>query len=231
VDPKREIYFFISQLLDYSTLKIVNSENNPEKWSEDDIRRVIQAGSSMHKSVHAASVPSIQTFEPWRSKALYKKLLTILIDERADAEMVDQLVKLRDRMDKFEEDSRAILLDRVVIHNDFNPRNIAIGNDGDPLIYDWELAVIDLPHRDVVEFLSFVLPEDVSKETLLGYLKFHHSIYSTESWEEWLTGYQHSLRIYIATRVSLYEVSGILIKYDFSRRILKTSLRMLMLIE
>lgn len=231
VDPNREIYFFISQFLDYRSLRIVNSENNPEKWSDEEIYRTINAITLAHKNVQISSVPSVKHFEPWRSEGLYKKLLSILIDERADLTIIDQLKKLRDHVDHFENDARAININRVVIHNDFNPRNVAISNDGTPIIYDWELAVIDLPHRDIIELLSFVLPENVDSQSLLRYLNFHHANYASVPWNEWLRAYQHSLRVYIATRVSLYEVSGILIKYEFSNRVLKTALRMLDLLE
>jgi hydroxymethylglutaryl-CoA reductase (NADPH) len=231
IDQKREIYFFLSQLLDYPMLRIVNSENNPEKWTEQDVLRVITAGVELHKFADPLEIPSIRSFEPWRAKDLYKKLMTILINERANKELTGQLRVLRDWLDASEENATAIKLARTVIHNDFNPRNIAIDQEGNPVVYDWELAVIDLPHRDIVEFLSFVLLPDVSKSTLLKYLRFHHSFYQAIAWDEWVEGYRHSLRVYITTRVSLYEVSGILVKYDFSTRILKTSLRMLELIE
>jgi hydroxymethylglutaryl-CoA reductase (NADPH) len=231
IDPKREIYFFLSQLLDYQMLRIVNSENNPEKWTEQDVLQVIAAGVQLHKSADASSIPSIRSFEPWRAKGLYKKLMTILINERAGKDLAGQLQTLRDWIDSSEADAGAIKLERTVIHNDFNPRNIAIDQEGSPVVYDWELAVIDLPHRDIIEFLSFVLLPDISKPTLLQYLRFHHSFYQAIPWEEWLEGYRHSLRVYITTRVSLYEVSGILVKYDFSTRILKTSLKMLELLE
>ena len=99
--------------------------------------------------------------------------------------------------------------------------------NGEPVIYDWELAVIDLPHRDIVEFLSFVLPVNFEREDLLFYLRSHFELYPHDSWEEWLKAYRYSLKVYIATRISFYEVSGILIKYDFSKRILTTAFRML----
>jgi hydroxymethylglutaryl-CoA reductase (NADPH) len=230
IDPRREIYFLINELLDYGSLKIVNSENNPEKWSDQDILNVIKTATTFHSSLDPTKLPSVLPFEPWKSKDLYKKLVTILINERAEQDAVEQLRDLLASIDSFEERALSISATRTVIHNDFNPRNIAIRSNGDPIIYDWELAVIDLPHRDIVEFLSFVLPEDVSKETLWRYLEYHHSLCGTTFWKDWLGAYRYALQVYIATRVSLYEVSGILVKYDFSRRILKTSLRMLELI-
>jgi hypothetical protein len=58
---------------------------------------------------------------------------------------------------------------RTLIHNDFNPRNIAIRRRDDRLTlcaFDWELATIGAPQRDVAEFLCFVLRPDASHETI-----------------------------------------------------------------
>ena len=53
---------------------------------------------------------------------------------------------------------------QTLIHNDFNPRNIMLR--GQPLqlcAYDWELATIGAPQRDLAEFLCFTLaPETAS---------------------------------------------------------------------
>jgi thioester reductase-like protein len=49
---------------------------------------------------------------------------------------------------------------QTLIHNDFNPRNVMLrGTVGDARLcaYDWELATIGAPQRDLAEFLCFVL--------------------------------------------------------------------------
>ncbi len=55
------------------------------------------------------------------------------------------------------------IMDRplTLVHGDFNPRNICLRVD-DPgqmrlCAYDWELALVHLPQRDVCEFLCYVL--------------------------------------------------------------------------
>src|SRR4029079_14186609 len=48
---------------------------------------------------------------------------------------------------------------QTLIHNDFNPRNVAIRRRNGRLTlcaFDWELATIGAPQRDVGEFLCFV---------------------------------------------------------------------------
>ena len=62
---------------------------------------------------------------------------------------------------------------------------------------------------------------------MIFYLNYYAGLNPAYSINEWMKAYRYSLKTYIATRVSFYEVSGILIKYDFSNRILSVALRML----
>ena len=66
----------------------------------------------------------------------------------------------------------------VLCHNDFNPRNIAIRSSGELAIYDWELAFIGSPLRDMVEFLSFVVTDSWSDAQILEILELHRSKFS-----------------------------------------------------
>ena len=62
----------------------------------------------------------------------------------------------------------------TLIHNDFNPRNIAIRRRGSRLTlcaFDWELATVGAPQRDVAELLCFVLQADASHETMRGWVE------------------------------------------------------------
>jgi thioester reductase-like protein len=67
-------------------------------------------------------------------------------------------------------------LPRTLIHNDFNPRNIAMRSGPEGLrlcAYDWELAAVGVPQRDLAELLCFVLPPDVSAEEVAFYVDLH----------------------------------------------------------
>lgn len=231
IDPKREIYLFIQEFLDYTKLKIVNSENHPEKWKQKDICNVIRVINDFHNNTKTNDLPIVQEFEPWKSKDLYKKLLSILINDNIEHPNYHQLKKLLNDIDSFKTEAASISLQKSIIHNDFNSRNIFIDKLGNPIIYDWELAVIDFKHRDIVEFVSFVLNDNFTEEDVLFYLKYHHHLNENENWQEYIKAYIYSLKTYLACRVSFYEVSGILIKYDFSKRIMNNAFRMLEILE
>lgn len=227
VNSKREIYMLIQEFLDVSSMKIINSENHPEYWKAGIIRSVITTITRFHQNAVVTGFKHVHEFKPWKSKALYKKMMQILITECANEKHQLMLCALNDTIDDLETEVTTIHIEKTIIHNDFNPRNIAVRNDDFPIIYDWELAVIDFPHRDIVEFLSFVLKQGFTKDEFYFYLKIHFQLYDTANWEDWLNAYRYSLKVYIITRLSFYEVSGILIAYDFSKRVLDTALSML----
>ncbi len=227
VDSKREVYMLIQEFLNVAEMKLMNSENHPEYWKPEIIRSVITTITKFHQNTVVADFKHVQEFKPWKSKELYKKMMQILISECATAKHQSVVCDLHDAIDNLESEAVALHVEKTIIHNDFNPRNIAIRNDDFPVIYDWELAVIDYPHRDIVEFLSFVLKPNFTKDEFYFYLKEHAQLYQNIAWDEWLKVYKYSLKVYIITRLSFYEVSGILIAYDFSKRVLDTALSML----
>ncbi|MFM7661659.1 MAG: phosphotransferase [Bacteroidota bacterium] len=230
-NDSREIYFFIQEFLDYSRLAIVNSENNPEIWQKDNIKDVLSVISEFHSNKKTKEIKSVPEFSAWKALPLYAKLLSIIITEKTESFNISKLKHLLADISSWEAEATEIKVNKVVIHNDFNPRNIAIRKNKAPVIYDWELAVIDFPSRDVVEFLSFIFPSSFTKEEMYHYLNYYSELNKTYTKEEWNKAYKYSLKTYIATRLAFYEVAGILIKYDFSNRVLNVALRMLDFLE
>lgn len=231
VNRGREIYMVIQEFLESSSMKLMNSENQPDLWTSEDILSVLQTITKFHQYTDVRELKHVQEFQPWKSTNLYKKLLMILITEYTDNDTVIALHKLHNELEDLQTEASAITLEKTVIHNDFNPRNIAIRKNGMPVIYDWELAMVDFPHRDIVEFLSFVLPVNFTKETLFNYLEKHFQMYASADWKLWKKAYIYSLKVYIVTRLSFYEVSSILVSYDFSKRVMQTALKMLKYLE
>src|SRR5207248_4476390 len=67
---------------------------------------------------------------------------------------------------------------RTLIHNDFNPRNIALRRAPESgglrlCAFDWELATLGVAQRDLAEFLCFVLPPDASLATIARWVERH----------------------------------------------------------
>lgn len=227
INTKREIYILMQEFLNTSSMRIMNSENQPEKWRQEDVIAVIKSITKFHQNASINDFRYVQEFKPWESIELYKKMMTILITECTSDENVELLNSLYDEIGNLEKEALSIQVEKTVIHNDFNSRNIAIKKDGSPVIYDWELSMIDFPHRDIIEFLSFVLPSNFKRETFYFYLREHYQLYEATHWSEWLKAHKYSLKVLIITRLSFYEVSGILVTYNFSKRVLNNALMML----
>jgi hydroxymethylglutaryl-CoA reductase (NADPH) len=241
IHTPREIHLLIQEWIKTEHIALSNSENHPENWTDDWIQVSLSSIQTAHKVLESLpqSRPDLfNEFKPWHSLNLYGKLMNILIEECADIDHIEALQDINDSLLTLESDHAAVRWPKSLIHNDFNPRNVLMRNSGMPCIYDWELAMIDFPQRDIIEFLSFVLPEDFSAQSLMLYLKEHYQEIVQRKgpghelgFEEYLKATEMAIKTYICCRVSFYEVSGIVAKYDFSPRILAVSLRMHQIIE
>ena len=119
---------------------------------------------------------------------------------------------------------------RTLIHNDFNSRNICLRRTDDGLslcAYDWELATIGAPQRDLAELLCFVLPHDVSKTTVDRWLERHRRALETESgWaidaDTWREGFRCSLYDLLVDRLSMYALIHRIRRQTFLPRVVRT---------
>ena len=152
----------------------------------------------------------------------------IIIKEYDEYAWHDLTERLLDFVFALETEHNTIKVEKTVIHNDFNPRNVCIRQDDSVCIYDWELSVLNFPHRDIVELLSFTLPENFDKDVFENCIQYHYSIQKTKiNWQEWKAAYVYALKEYLVTRVSFYMTGRILMDYEFAIRLFLNSFRML----
>ena len=84
---------------------------------------------------------------------------------------------------------------RTLVHNDFNPRNIALRKGGGLVAFDWELATVQVPQRDLADLLAHVLGPDASTESVDHFLEFHRRALESATGAKldadvWRRGYQ-----------------------------------------
>lgn len=227
-DEKREIYLVVNELLNANDLLLFNSENEPEKWEKGHIHKAIKSINNFHEKgqQEVENVSSLSTLHTHKSKPLFEKLIGVVCREFEADEVEKSTSLFKQYLDDL---ATPPALATTIIHNDFNPRNVAIRKSGDLCVYDWELAMIGLPHRDIVEFLSFTLLEDFTKEELLHYLKYHYELNKDRNvtWNEWKQGYTYAIKEFLVTRVTFYLAGSILMNYEFAPRIYKVALKML----
>jgi hypothetical protein len=121
-------------------------------------------------------------------------------------------------------------LPRTLIHNDFNSRNVALRNgpDGPRLVaYDWELANIGAPQRDLAEFLCFALPDGVDSPTLADSIERHRTTlerYAGVSLDkaEWQEGFRSALAYFLVSRLGMYALINRVRPLAFLPRVMQT---------
>jgi len=101
-------------------------------------------------------------------------------------------------------------LPRTLVHNDFSPRNIALRREDLRLCcWDWELATLHVPQRDLAELLTWTLDEHTPLPTLLHHVELHRCqlakrLATTIDAGEWYRGFYLALRDFGLRRLSFY---------------------------
>ncbi|WP_246204251.1 phosphotransferase [Streptomyces tailanensis] len=121
-------------------------------------------------------------------------------------------------------------LPRTLVHNDFNPRNIAV-QDGRFLVYDWELATVSLPQRDVVELLAFALGTDATTADVDRFLAVHAEAVAAVSPRaralvdgcDWRWGYRLAMQEFLMTRLALYAAGHTQREFGFLPQTVRTA--------
>jgi hydroxymethylglutaryl-CoA reductase (NADPH) len=233
-DDAREIHLILMDQLHEEDLQIFNAENNPEIWTIELIYSVIRAMHRFHADASRQltmnnSQAYFHEFDVRQSELLYAKLIEVIGATEQYVGKINHFKALLTELLALKNRSSDCQVPKTIVHNDFNPRNLAVRKDGSVVVYDFELAVMNYPHRDLIEFLSFVLPEDFDADELFSYLEFDFSLHENPSFSktEWFALYREMTLEFIVSRALFYEVAGIVVKYEFSSRVLKNALRML----
>lgn len=114
-------------------------------------------------------------------------------------------------------------LPTTLIHNDFNPKNIAFkmqSNNLQPCIFDWQVARLHLPQVDLIELLAFTLPKDTDKTTFTHYVELHRTYlehYSNTRIDitVWQQGLKFAIYDYLIRRYLVYVVTHVGLQYKF----------------
>jgi NADP-dependent 3-hydroxy-3-methylglutaryl-CoA reductase len=229
-DPRREAYVLVLEDLGPD---VILKDTTPDRagWSERHVDAALRGIAQAH-SVWLNRVPELAS-QPWlghhltsAGMAAMQDLWQALAQHNAAEypEWIDEFTLLRI------EKSIAELglwwpeleaMPRTLVHNDFNPRNIALRADGLRLVaYDWELATIHVPQRDLAELLAFTMPRDVDAGRIAHHLEVHRTALEQAAGVEldpalWQRGYRLALRDFSLTRLQLYIMAHTQRQYDF----------------
>lgn len=119
---------------------------------------------------------------------------------------------------------------RTLIHNDFNPRNLALRRTDTGFrlcAYDWELATLGVPQHDLAELLCFVLIPGVSADEVAHYLDLHrvdleHATGRSIAPAAWRLGFRLALEDLLLNRFAMYTLVHRFRRQRFLERVLRT---------
>lgn len=206
---------FLEEYLD--NVDFIDSVNASERWQIEHIEAAVQALGKIHSVWYQREAELLQ--QPWLAPhANNAPAMLPLWREMAEfsaarftfdlgTEIQELQLSIIDDLDSWW--PQWMRMSRTLIHNDFNPRNLAFRRSpqGPTLCaYDWELASIGLPQYDLAELLCFVLPATSNPKP---WLDLHRRSLESASGiaidpHEWQVGFALSLRHYMMSRLPLY---------------------------
>ena len=123
---------------------------------------------------------------------------------------------------------------QTLIHNDFNPRNVCLRRRKDRwalCAFDWELATIGAPMRDLAEFLCFVSPADVDRDQVLALIGRHADEFGARAGvqvaeDEWQAAFAASVAELLVDRLPVYGMVHRVKPQPFLPRVLRRCLHL-----
>jgi len=227
-NDEREIYLFMMEYLDGKGMDIFNSENEPSKWTDEKIAEAVSSIHLVHKcylnGCNREQLSSVKKFDATLSLDFYQLSNQINRKDYHDWDMDHFFQDIGSVIEVWKHNNPIKKSKLTLIHNDFNTRNVGVRNNGKMCIYDWELATINIPQRDIFEFLAFALAENFEAGRLLKFLKLHFELIqeingSSYLWESYLDDFIVSGYEFLITRASFYLAGNTLLNYSFINRV------------
>jgi NADP-dependent 3-hydroxy-3-methylglutaryl-CoA reductase len=242
-EAEREAYVLIEERL--TDMLLMDTADDVSEWGDEYIKAAIDGIAEVHsiwygKEEILYALPWVSD-PPSRESRLEKRRLWEMLGVHAREEFPEwftdtDLERYRARLSNMDAWwSELENMPKTLIHNDFNPRNIAFRKQKDGLrlcAYDWELATVHLPQYDVAELLAFTLADTVTIEEIDRYVDYHrsrleHYTRKTIDPDQWRRGYTLVLGDFLISRMVLYTMAHTFRHYKFMERISRTFRRML----
>jgi hydroxymethylglutaryl-CoA reductase (NADPH) len=119
---------------------------------------------------------------------------------------------------------------RTLIHNDFNPRNILLRRVDGALrlcAFDWELATVGAPQRDIAEFLCFALDPERAEGDVASWVERSRLLFEQASSlrldpQSWTAGFRAATGEVLIDRVAMYAMLHRIRPQAFLPRVART---------
>ncbi|HEX8742806.1 MAG TPA: phosphotransferase [Thermoleophilaceae bacterium] len=229
-DEAREAYVVVMEDLGPGVV-LKDSAQERSAWAERHVDAALRGIAGVHAAWLGREDELVR--QPWlgryataRSMRAMDELWLALAEHNATEypEWIDEftLIRMKKSIEELGEWWPQLeAMPQTLVHNDFNPRNIALRADGLRLVaYDWELATIHVPQRDLAELLAFTMPADVEAAQVDHHIEVHRAALEAAAGvqldpETWRRGYQLGLRDFTLTRLQLYMMAHTQRQYEF----------------
>ncbi|MBF0443263.1 MAG: phosphotransferase, partial [Oligoflexales bacterium] len=242
-DPKREVFIIVMEQI--TDPVILGKADRPHLWTRQHIEAAISGMAELHsiwlcKNEELLRQPWIGFVHNARSMAEQKEMFFELI-KHASVEfpelMTEDIMSFDNRLIEHVESWYAEfdMMPKTLIHNDFNPRNIALRLvDGKLTLcaFDWELATIHVPQHDLSEFLSFVITEQTSDDDIFDYIELHRQALEkaasvTLDPAMWRRGVELSLYDLAINRFAMYLMAHNFRDFTFLKNVISNNFRLI----
>jgi hypothetical protein len=218
-------------------------------WTKERITKAVEDFSAMH-AAHLATYDALVA-QGWLGKTMdagvmqelaplwraYAEKLRYFVGRLFDQQYLDRHARWIETIPEWW--GRIDQLPKTLIFNDAQIRNLAVRTpETDPrlVLYDWECASIQLPQRDLVEFLSYAISEGVSDDEVLGFLDAARRKLAGDSGkaigqEEWLEGCRLSILDFHVNRMACQLTLHVTLNRPDIERVFRASLRILGCVE
>ena len=240
--PQREAYVIVLEDLAADAV-LMDSAGERDRWTEQHVDAALGGIARVHAiwlgrpdelaaqpwlGHHLGSQQMVAMEELWLALAEHNAVeYPTWIDAFTLVRIKNSLAELGEWWPELE------AMPRTLVHNDFNPRNIVLRTEGLRLAaYDWELATIHVPQRDLAELLAFTLPADVHPDRVAHHLDTHRCALEQAAGVEldphlWRRGYRLALRDFTLTRLQLYLIAHTQRRYEFLDDLVATVKRLI----
>ena len=241
-DHDRESYVVVMELL--QGMRLMNTEDDVSGWRQSDIETVIRGLGELHSVWYGREDELLG--QPWLGPVMTSEKMVEMrgLWEALEVHATEEFPEMipRRTLQYYLSFVRSLddwwpameSMPRTLIHNDFNPRNIAIRptDQGDRLVaYDWELATIGIPQHDLAEFLIFVLGPHAEPEQVKHYVELHRTTLEAHAGvsidpNSWYQGYRYALMDLSVNRLAIYAMAHTFRHYGFMERVCRTGRRL-----
>lgn len=172
-DDQNEIYIIAMELFENA---VQMNKKDPKDWNAEQIGFVMRDMAEIH-SIHLENTSKIEN-RPWCDSLKLMNLdgtlshwhcvLEYLATEVTDIFTKDRISFLGEMLERYPAQWKSMAQAPLTLtHNNFSPRNMFLQSDQQVLrmkLYDWDMAWIHVPQRDICEFLTWVTtgnPEEI----------------------------------------------------------------------